>query len=357
MIRAFHRDEGMTETKPKVFLLLSSILFSLILAELLLRVFVVQETKRLASYDPEIGWTGVPNGDGVYVRLKDSIMIPFRYNGLGFRDEEVPPRDASEFQVLVLGDSFVESLEVSFEKTFHELIESDLKVRTESGCVVNISSQGYSTAQEILAYRKFRPLLDPDAVLLVFYTGNDFEDNGRGSFAHINSTGKLIFDTPNESAIVQHYQSFQRWLYERSHLVFFVKNAAENLSGERIADTPKAERSTTPEYSRRITELLILEANAQVAAEGIAFGVVIFPSKKEIRSGSFLQTDFVATVCESGRIPYLRLDQSLTLSDFFVYDEHLNESGHRKSANEILSFLDRYVAPAENGWEGPNGSD
>ncbi len=330
----------MTGAKAKAILFLSSLLVSVILSECLLRIFVVQETKRLASYDPDIGWRGAPNGEGVYIRLRDSINVPFRYNSLGFRDEEVPPREREGFQVVLLGDSFVESLEVPYENTFMELVESELEQRMDSSSVINISSQGYSTAQEILAYQKFRGLLDPDLVLLAFYTGNDFDDNLRESFAFLNQDGELEFNSVEESSAEHIWLSFTRWLYEHSHLVFFAKNTVENLSGARLADDTRDEKKASMEHARNVTEILLLEAKAQVAAENIPFGVVVFPSRREVRSGDFSQTDFVSSVCERAGIPFIRLDGSLGQSDYFTHDEHLNESGHRIAASGIIGLID-----------------
>ncbi|MCA9247118.1 MAG: hypothetical protein KDA42_08390, partial [Planctomycetales bacterium] len=48
-------------------LLAGAIVVACLLAEVLLRVFVEQETKRLAVYDVELGWRGRPNGTGIYV--------------------------------------------------------------------------------------------------------------------------------------------------------------------------------------------------------------------------------------------------------------------------------------------------
>ena len=338
----------MTGAKAKTILFLSSLLVSVILSESLLRIFVVQETKRLASYDPDIGWRGAPNGEGVYIRLRDSINVPFRYNSLGFRDEEVPGRERGGFQVVLLGDSFVESLEVPYESTFLELVESELEQRMDSSSVINISSQGYSTAQEILAYRKFRGLLDPDLVLLAFYTGNDFDDNLRESFAYLNKEGELEFNSVEESSAEQIWLSFTRWLYEHSHLAFFAKNTLENLSGARLSDETKGAKKASVEHSKKMTEILLLEAKTQVSAEDIPFGVVVFPSRREVRSGDFTQTDFVSSVCEKAGIPFIRLDGSLRESDYFAHDEHLNEAGHRIAASRIFGLIDSsFLATSE----------
>ncbi len=80
-------------------------------------MLVDQEGKRLAIYDETIGWRGRPHGSGVYVRKIDNIRVPFQYNNLGFRDEDVSPKPADGRRILMLGDSFIENLEVEYSKT------------------------------------------------------------------------------------------------------------------------------------------------------------------------------------------------------------------------------------------------
>src|SRR3990172_1707554 len=147
------------KTKKSILLIhiFVSIIFCLIIAEIFLRICVEQEVKRNLIYDEELGWRGEPHGSGVYIRNIDQIYVPFEYNDLGFRDEDVALLDKTNVNILFLGDSFVESLEVEYNKTFHKLTENKLKQTYQSPVdIINISSQGYSTAQELIAYRRYK---------------------------------------------------------------------------------------------------------------------------------------------------------------------------------------------------------
>ncbi|MEZ6081604.1 MAG: hypothetical protein R3C56_39825 [Pirellulaceae bacterium] len=130
----------------------SALLGALLVAELALRLLVVQEGKRLATYDAELGWRGRPNGTGVYARSEDKIWTPFRYNSLGFRDNDVLPKVSDGKRLLILGDSFVESLEIDFPQTFGAQIEKSIQNRAPHWDVALIGSQGYSTSQELIAF-------------------------------------------------------------------------------------------------------------------------------------------------------------------------------------------------------------
>ena len=110
-------------------LVASSFVFMAIVGELALRCFVDLERKRSAIYDPELGWRGRPNTEGTYILKADGVRTPFRYNNLGYRDEDVLPKRDGQKRILLLGDSFLENLEVEYEHVFHEIIESKLSTR------------------------------------------------------------------------------------------------------------------------------------------------------------------------------------------------------------------------------------
>jgi hypothetical protein len=161
------RTSSLSKFKGNALIALFSIIFALSISEILLRIFLIQETKRLAIYDKDLGWRGEPNGQGMFIRKNDDIQVQFKYNKYGFRDEDFSTKSNSVRRILLIGDSFVEGLEVEYEKTFHkkliQQINQDFNGQFE---VINLSSQGYSTAQELLAWRLYKDIIQADIVLL-----------------------------------------------------------------------------------------------------------------------------------------------------------------------------------------------
>ena len=336
----------MTNLKKNILLLIGSIAFSLLLAELIVRIFIPQETKRLAIYDKELGWRGVPYGTGRYIRSEDSIDVPFEYNELGFRDHRIVTQGEITTRIALLGDSFVENLELPFEKTFPFLLEQQLQTTVSQKLdVVSVCSQGYSTAQEVLALRKFGEYINPGVVLLVFYTGNDFEDNLRRSFAYLDSSGTLVFPPNTDSWFKVQSASFQRWLYENSYLVFFVKNYLASKAALEMKDASKAAGNESKQYEFEITRKLILEAQNDALKRGAQLGLVLITSRKEVEDGTLEKPDFVAKVCRQSGIPFIDSRNFLRVDHFFKHDIHFVESGHRVVANEIFNFLRSYFLP------------
>ncbi|MBI5471785.1 MAG: SGNH/GDSL hydrolase family protein [Ignavibacteriae bacterium] len=330
----------MSNFKKTSLLFLGSILFSLAIAEIVIRLFVPQETKRLAIYDEELGWRGEPGGSGTYVRLKDSIEVPFHYNELGFRDDEVQPRSAVKKRIVFLGDSFIENLEVPFEKTFVALVRDRLKHDLHSTVdLVALSSQGYSTAQELLALKKFQSQLQPDVAILFFYTGNDFEDNLRREFASLDSTGKLVFAENRTSWFRRQLLSFKRWLYESSFLVFYLKNVIESAGAVNLGDETKHVEGGSDEYKLEITRQLIIETKKYVEAQGMKFGLVLFTNKHQLRERRLDLTDFVKDVCRTNGISFVDATEGFTPELFFPIDEHFNVAGHARVADVVHGYL------------------
>ncbi len=314
-------------------------LCAFIIAEISLRLLVDPEAKRLATYDATLGWKGRPNGDGLYVRKTDDIRVPFHYNNLGFRDEDVAAKPEHGRRILILGDSFIENLEVEYEKTFPFLLEQQVKLRSREWDVAIVGSQGYSTAQQLLAFRSYHDAISPDVVLLCFYCGNDFEDNLRRRFAFLDEQGELCIPENNGSIWKHRARWLQRWLYESSHVVYLLKNGFQSLTNVRLKPASKSIVDADEEYKLRITAKLLQQLAQEANAAGAEFGIVVIPFRDDLTSGNVQAQSFVARLCEDRQIPCLDLSPVLSTDDYFKTDIHFNIKGHQIAAQAINEFL------------------
>lgn len=314
--------------------------FALVVCEVALRLFVDQECKRLAMYDPELGWRGRPNGSGVYIRKADGIRARFQYNNIGFRDKDVFPREASQRRVMLLGDSFIENLEVKFENTFPALVEKSLKQSSSNWESVVIGSQGYSTAQELLAFRKFKDLVDPDIVVHLFYCGNDFEDNLRTSFACLDEHGKLQMPPQKESWVSIQLRTAQRWLYETSHVVFLVKNFLQSVGVIDATSASKNAVDADEEHKREITSQLIHQLSKEVAQASARYYVVIIPFRDDLKQGKSDRPQFILNKCKEYGVTAMDLTDYLSAQQhYFATDIHFNTEGHQVVARAINDLI------------------
>lgn len=156
---------------------------SLVLAELGLRLAlgrslrVQTRTGPLRALDPILGWKYLAR---TTLRIEHpDYSVELRTNSRGFRDaERATPKRAGVMRVAILGDSFVAGIQVAQAERFSERLEV-LLGRSREVEVVNLGIGGYSTAQELLAYRQEGIRLQPDVVILAVCTLNDATNNSR----------------------------------------------------------------------------------------------------------------------------------------------------------------------------------
>jgi hypothetical protein len=106
-------------------------------------------------------------------------------NKFGMRGPETIVRKPENVtRIAVLGDSFMEALQVNYEQSFCGRLESRLNEMQAAGSgnrfeVLNFGVSGYGTAQELLMLRHHVWQFEPDLVLLGFFPENDIRNNSR----------------------------------------------------------------------------------------------------------------------------------------------------------------------------------
>jgi len=99
-----------------------------------------------------------------------------RINELGFRDDELrASKPHNTKRILALGDSFTFGMNVSHENIFTEQLQDILKEKNEDNNyeVLNMGAIGYTIDQQLLLLKEKGIDLDPDAVIINFFVGND----------------------------------------------------------------------------------------------------------------------------------------------------------------------------------------
>lgn len=176
-------------------------------------------------YDAETGTSHRPGTGGWYER---EDLIKIRINSNGLRGPEIPvAKPSGVFRIAILGDSFAEGFQVTYEARFSKVMEDALAAscvppgkRVE---VLNFGVSGYGQAREILMMRHRAAAYSPDLVLVLFHGGNDFRNNTqemeRNPFNpyFVFSGGQLVLDRSNlESAA---FRRKLRWSNLRNDFV------------------------------------------------------------------------------------------------------------------------------------------
>lgn len=117
---------------------------------------------------PVVGWTNVPNTTYTWKGTKPTCISysnDFSTNSLGFVDQEhSPEKPANTIRIGVFGDSFVEALQVPYEKRATQVLEQRLDAEyfpldpdqpKPTFEVLNFGVSNYSTGQLLLVWQEF----------------------------------------------------------------------------------------------------------------------------------------------------------------------------------------------------------
>jgi len=169
-------------------LLGASVLISLVLAEGLVRLVAPQQPA--VWHTMRDGLVVHPPGLTTYLTEFDQET---RFNSAGMRDRERAVSKAEgTLRVLVLGDSFMEALQVAFQDSFPSLLESALRDKLGREVeVINLAVSGWSQDDQLAYLRKHGLGYRPDLVLVAMTVHNDVVENERERF-HALSGGRLV---------------------------------------------------------------------------------------------------------------------------------------------------------------------
>ena len=317
----------------------------LILFGLIIGLFLVEIWLRLVGYsypefyvtDVQRGYALRPNMEGWYRKEGEAYV---RINSKGLRDREhLKQKPANTFRIAVLGDSFVEALQVPFEESFCSILEKRLKACAESAGrdieVINFGVSGYGTAQELITLRNQVWEYSPDLVLLAVTTNNDISDNSRA----LKKTDQIPYFVWRAGTLVEdesflNSRSFQSrnnllghlggWLRDRLRFVQAIQQATFAI---RVMRAQRAARSTPAETTPsnpgasaatdelgvdnlvyrepsdpvwvdawRVTEQLIRTMHTEVESKGAAFMVLTLSNPPQVLPAAAVRAAFLKKV-------------------------------------------------------------
>jgi hypothetical protein len=162
-----------------------------VLVGLLLPLVVLECTLRLfgpilpGNYDTgaylirhaTLGHFHVPNFDGWIKAPEFTTRVEINPRGLRDRRQSYE-KSPGTFRIVLLGDSFVEAVQVKQSEGVAERLEWALNQDASRPVeVVNAGVAAYGTTQELLLLDQMGAELDPDLVLVLFFVGNDVTNN------------------------------------------------------------------------------------------------------------------------------------------------------------------------------------
>jgi hypothetical protein len=152
--------------------------------------------------DPLISWRYQPRRS-YWHWLENDHPITGRINRHGWRDRDRSlTKPEGSVRVAVLGDSYVEAIQVELDSTFLALTERAFQARNETVEVLDFGRSGMTQTEEFLVLQNDVMRFSPDIVVLFFLPGNDISDISRRTtsnslrpFYTVDAQGELVLDT------------------------------------------------------------------------------------------------------------------------------------------------------------------
>tara|TARA_B100001123_G_C15320868_1_gene1027837 strand:- start:97 stop:1329 length:1233 start_codon:yes stop_codon:yes gene_type:complete len=255
--------------------------FSLVLFGLILALIVLEITIRvLLSFLPEnllptygiyqksypvVGHKLVPNLDGVWSREGFSRV---KTNSMGWNDYErnlVKPLNT--IRIAIVGDSFIEALQVDKSKAVGQITEFWLEENCNNSETLNSNFEvlsfgvsGWGTSQMYLAILDEVLLFDPDYILLAFFPGNDLKNNiyevelnPHKPYFEINDQGELFLSRePLLDNSIKKF--FYRFVRDRSILVQVIREPIVKIfaSNKNVVAETISKSNVKDDYQKKI---------------------------------------------------------------------------------------------------------
>ncbi|HJR58816.1 MAG TPA: SGNH/GDSL hydrolase family protein [Vicinamibacterales bacterium] len=321
----------------------------------------------LFTGDPVIGYRLRPGTRTRFATAEFDTEISI--NNAGVRDDEdIGPKAPGEKRIVVLGDSLVLSVQVSFPTTFTEQMERRLDERRAPGDastyrVINAGVQGYGPVEELLFFQTRIAQLQPDVVLVAVFVGNDAEEA-------LTSQVKLASGRPATERLRESIVTALRRLVRRSMVLQVLRlrivTATDRFRGTAGPPEPPLQTyaaNPAPRIARGIA--FTRDAVAGIAAEagraGARTGIILMPARLQLDDGDYGR--YRAIIAEAGgelvrhaaterfakalgelRLPMIDLLPPLRAALpgpdlFFQENVHLTPRGHAVVGETLARFV------------------
>lgn len=337
------------------------------------------------------GWGLAPSRSAPFYNDQQEFRTFVRINSKGQRDiEHEYNKPEGVYRILVLGDSYMEALQVDEEQIFARILEAQLNAgRGQSTIeVINTGVSAWGTDNQVLFFREEGYKYKPDLVLLSFTTANDIREN----FLPFNRMAmganltKPHFSLAPDGQLRQHpphHPPAAPLPWWREHLrvgnYLFQRLAGPQPMPRKfdVGIAPPADKTIPyvpadmlvykpepPEEVRQafaVTEALLLALRDEVYSHGARFAVMVhngpwvydddrwkFMCARNPRAYATWDKQKpnreIDRFLEENGIPYFDLFQAFHAAKggeelFFKVDPHWRAPGHRLAASEAERFL------------------
>lgn len=349
-------------------LTLASLALAFVVVELGLRLFAPQPTgiTHQDRYGLQLHYPGI-------TRYLPSFGHDITFNSAGMRDVEHPiVKPPGVFRILLLGDSFMEAMQVTYEESLPSLLQRGLEARLGRPVeVINAGVSGWGTDDELRYLTEYGSAYSPDLVVVAMTLHNDVSDNLRQAWHRLD--GDSLVSQPVEPVsflrfkvvelkayLATRFQSYQLW--RRVRHGGQIRQAGQQLTSHvaRLFELP-----SDPGIVRgvRLTALLLDSLDLAAARIGAPTVLVLLPIRYQLADSAFAEfargsgldparmplrrpQDLFLAIADSLQIPtidllpgYRRWTADSSEGLYLEWEGHWNAAGHRLAATLVEDGL------------------
>ncbi len=318
---------------PSLSLMFASIILSLLIVELLLRIFFPQQLysfeQHLFMASEEYGYCLTPNTAKMHSQPEYSYII--KSNSFGFRGKE--PNFNAAYRVLVLGDSFGMGQGVKEGTNLCELSQLHFVKKNLDIDVFNTSISAYSAINQLKVLKNFIFDYKPHLVILLFY----WNDIGPKDSLSVYD-GYLVLHVGNKLTA-----PIREWLNNNSHAYSLVKRFYYTFLKK--GSPARGNSGSIPESEINVTVENISRMKKICDDNGTTFSIILLPLEGAFEgSDEFKRSKdvFIRKLTEKS-IAYrdwgLLLPNENRETLVYKFDHHWTEYGHEyfsKYLNQII---------------------
>lgn len=380
--------------------------------ELAFRLFVPVTDTFFYFNDPVLGPRVAPNQSGRLLRGR-TMDARFRFNNQGWNNahDYVIAKPPGMIRVCLVGDSQVESIQVSPEEAMYAVAERDMDRAGRPTQWYSFGNSGWGTNMEYQVIRKYALDYKPDVVIILFVQNDPFDTSPylvetasyRPTY-YLNEQGGLEYLLPEmewkPSARPRTLSQLAIWRYFMLQHRLWEKWAGTADIRPGIGGLPLMSEGKAPKHSAlrdvarmplvqrkiktwELIEKLLAASRDECKANGAIFAVAFRgwmgeidapltgkpfqPAPKEVdgyclstERASEMGREWLAPIAERLGIPYLDLTAALTeavrkngRSHVFMFgeqceDNHYNAMAHEAAGHALARWVEEILAKRPN---------
>jgi GDSL-like Lipase/Acylhydrolase family len=322
--------------------------------------------RRQFRYDPDIGYTFIPNLKMRHPHESGGYLV--QTNAMGFRDERVPSATSTSKQVLIFGDSFTAGDGVSNGQRFSDAVQ-----RSTGADVFNFGLSGSGTDQQFIAYQKFARGLRCDVLVVAVLVENvrRITSQFRPQEADDKSVtfqAKPYFQLV-DGKLVRYHDPVPQKPLTQDELALLSSDPSVDTGGRfrvlrglvtalGLKETIQrlTEYQPVPDYDEptsagwRLMRAILLEWRAMHAGPMVVMPVPLYQHVEETASAAAYQRRFAELAAEADIIVHdvlpdlLRYEKVQRRAFRFATDVHLTPLGHTAIAESLGPRLSALLA-------------